>query len=320
LTFARGIEGKHSLVQLRHVLTDIVEMAKQTFPKTIQIKQSIPKDLWPVEGDSTQLHQVFLNLCVNARDSMPSGGMLTISAKNVCLEEKDKQIYPEASAGPYTTVSVVDSGTGIPVQIQERIFEPFFTTKEEGKGTGLGLSTVRGIVKNHKGFLSLESAEGKGTHFKIYLPAQASESTESLDSVPPIVPSGNGEGILVADDESLVRDIARQVLETFGYQVFVAANGAEAVAICAQNSGRISLMMTDLRMPVMNGAAAIEAIRTIAPEIKIIVTTAETISDKTKHFIPSSAQAVLQKPYTPEKLLFAIHELLHDDSGQLSSS
>jgi PAS domain S-box-containing protein len=320
LTFARGIEGKHSLVQLRHVLTDIVEMATQTFPKTIQIKQSIPKDLWPVDGDSTQLHQVFLNLCVNARDSMPSGGTLMISAKNVYVEEKDKKIYPAATAGAYTTISVVDSGTGIPVQIQERIFEPFFTTKEEGKGTGLGLSTVRGIVKNHNGFLSLESAEGKGTHFKIFLPAQATGSTESPDKPQPIVPLGNGEGILVADDESLVRDIARQVLETFGYQVFTAANGAEAVAICAQNSGRINVLLTDLRMPVMNGAAAIEAIRSIAPEIKIIVATAETVSDKTKNFIPSTAQAVLQKPYTPEKLLLTIHELLHENSGQLETS
>ncbi|MDB6037959.1 MAG: hybrid sensor histidine kinase/response regulator [Verrucomicrobiales bacterium] len=317
LTFARGIEGKHAVVQIRHVMTDIISMAKQTFPKTIEIKQSISKDLWPVNGDSTQLHQVLLNLCVNARDAMPHGGVLTLSASNVFLDEKALQIFLEAKEGPYTTISVVDTGTGIPDHIRERIFDPFFTTKEVGKGTGLGLSTVRSIIKTHNGFLSLESKEGKGTQFTIYLPAEVSGKNELAESTRPIVPAGNGECILVVDDEALIRDIARQVLEAFGYEVLIAQNGAEAVAICAQNNGKIRLLLTDLRMPVMNGAATIEAIRLIAPEIKVIVATAETISDEAKLFMPSSAQAVLQKPFTPDKLLRAIHEVLHGKGPEI---
>jgi two-component system cell cycle sensor histidine kinase/response regulator CckA len=310
LTFARGIEGSHGTVQLKHLIRDMVTMAKQTFPKAIQIREKVSKDIWPINGDATQLHQVLLNLCVNARDAMPEGGALTIAAENIQLDEHSARVHMEARPGPYTVLSVIDTGTGMPPHVQERIFDPFFTTKEAGKGTGLGLSTVRSIVKNHNGFLTLETAEHKGTHFKVYLPALASVSAAQAAAARPTLPSGNGEWVLVVDDEALIRDIARQMLQTFGYHVLVASNGAEAVATCATHVGKIRVMVTDLSMPIMDGTAAIAAVRIIDPNIKVIVASGSWVESKTKDSEASTVRAVLVKPYTPETLLTTIHRVL----------
>jgi two-component system cell cycle sensor histidine kinase/response regulator CckA len=309
LTFARGIEGKHSDVQLRHVIAEIVAMARQTFPKTIRIKQSISRDLWPVKGDSTQLHQAILNFCINARDAMPKGGTLTLSAENAYLDEGELTIHPEAKAGAYTTLSVSDTGTGIPTHVQARMFEPFFTTKEPGYGTGLGLSTVRNILKNHNGFVTFETEEAKGTRFKIYLPAEVT-SKASVGNARALLPRGHGQRILVVDDEAGIRDIAGQFLQSFGYEVFTARNGPEAVVVCAKNQEKIEVLVTDLMMPVMDGLATIEAVRSIDPNIKVIVANEEILTDQIKNGILTAAQATLQKPYTPEKLLYTIHEVL----------
>jgi PAS domain S-box-containing protein len=311
LTFARGIEGKHGTVQFRHLVKDMVSMANQTFPKTIQIKFRLAKDVWPVSGDATQLHQVILNLCVNARDAMPHGGILTLTAENMRLDETFMRIHSEAHPGPYTVLSVIDTGTGIPAHILERIFEPFFTTKEPGQGTGLGLSTVRSIVKNHNGFLTVETALEKGSHFRVYLPALVSESTAAAGAERPVLTPGHGECILVVDDESVIRDLARRILQTFGYEVLVASHGAEAVALCAKNIGKIHVMFTDMVMPIMDGGAAISAVRSIDPSIKIIVTSGSGLEAKLSQLEPCMIGAALQKPYTPEKLLNSIYQVIH---------
>ncbi|MDB6038704.1 MAG: hybrid sensor histidine kinase/response regulator [Verrucomicrobiales bacterium] len=316
LAFARGVEGKHSAVQLRHVIAEIVAMARQTFPKTIRIKQIIPRDLWPVNGDSTQLHQAILNFCINARDAMPKGGTLTLSAENVYLDEGEVHIHPDAKAGAYTTLSVFDTGTGIPLHVQTRMFEPFFTTKEPGQGTGLGLSTVRNILKSHKGFVTFETEEAKGTRFKIYLPAESTSKT-SVGNVRVLLPRGHGQRILIVDDEAGIRDIARQLLQTFGYEVFTARNGPEAIVVCAKNLGKIEVIVTDLMMPVMDGSATIEAVRSIDSNIKVIVASEEILTDQTK--ISTTVQAILQKPYTPEKLLHTIHEVLRKTGPKISA-
>jgi PAS domain S-box-containing protein len=319
LTFARGIEGKHGTVQIMYLIRDMVSMMKQTFPKSIRVDELGSEEIWPISGDATQLHQVLLNLCVNARDAMPDGGTLTLSAENIHFDENSARIHPEAVPGPYVMVGVIDTGTGMQPQIQERIFDPFFTTKEVGKGTGLGLSTVRSIVKNHNGFLTLDTAEGKGAHFKVYLPATGSRAASSAIFARPVLPGGNGEWVLVVDDEALIRDIARQMLQTFGYHVLTAMNGAEAVATCAKHVGKIQVMVTDLSMPVMDGAAAIEAVRTIDPDISFIVASGSIPESRIKAPEASTVYAFLEKPYTPEKLLTTIYKALHPNVSELTT-
>lgn len=315
LTFARGIEGKHGSVQVKHLVRDLLAMMNQTFPKAILLRDRVARDLWPITGDATQLHQVLLNLCINARDAMPNGGTLTLAAANVCLDDAFTRLYPEARPGPYVVLSVEDSGIGMPPQVRERVFEPFFTTKEQGKGTGLGLPTVRSIVKNHNGFLTFDTVEKKGTQFRVYLPAGAVESALT-EGAHPVLPVGNGEWILVVDDEAMVRDIASQMLQSFGYHVLTAANGAEAVATCAKHAGKIRVMVTDLAMPIMDGAAAIEAVRTIDPNVRAIVASGSTLESVARHGEASlSVRAIIEKPYTPEKLLTTIHAVLHEEAG-----
>lgn len=311
LTFARGIEGKHGLVQVKHLLRDMVAMTRQTFPKSIEIREETGAELWAISGDATQLHQVLLNLCVNARDAMHNGGLLTITTTNVELDEKTASIHPEAKPGAYICISVADTGSGMPAHVQKRIFEPFFTTKEIGKGTGLGLSTVRSIVKNHNGFLTLESAENRGTNFRIYLPAKPGADSSNYHATQLSLPSGHGEWILVVDDEAVIRDIARQMLQSFSYNVLTAGNGAEAVAMCAKNPGKIKVMITDLTMPIMDGAATIEAVKSIDTTIKVIVASGSALQRMVKAPDSSTVCAVLEKPYTPEKLLTTIHSILH---------
>src|SRR5262249_2110683 len=170
LSFGRGLEGRRVVLQLKHLVFEIEKIAAGTFPKSIEISTDVPKDLWTISADATQLHQVLLNLCVNARDAMPDGGKLNISVKNFLIDENYAEMSLDAKIGPYIAITVSDTGTGISLDILSKIFDPFFTTKEIDKGTGLGLSTVMSIVKGHGGFLNVYSEVGKGTEFKIYFP------------------------------------------------------------------------------------------------------------------------------------------------------
>jgi PAS domain S-box-containing protein len=310
LTFSRGLEGKQTNVQLRHLISEMQKIVRQTFPKTIRFDASVAKDLWMVTGDATQLHQVLLNLCVNARDAMPQGGTLSIKAENLKLDEHFAQINSEAKPGPYLMISVTDSGTGIPPEIRERIFEPFFTTKPIGQGTGLGLSTVCGIVKGHGGFISVHSETGKGTQFRIYLPAAPAASARRSEAVPGALPMGKGELILVVDDEAAVRSIAQQTLEMFGYHVLTAADGAQAVAACARHVGKIKLMLTDMMMPILDGAAATRAVRTLDPAVKVIAASGMPVDGSVSDREHGGANAVLPKPYTAERLLKTVRHVL----------
>ena len=315
LTFSRGLEGKRCEVQLRHLIKEMENIIKQTFPKSVQLRTVIARDLWTVVGDGTQLHQVVLNLCVNARDAMPHGGSLSINTENAMLDEQFAGMNPEAKAGPYVIISVADSGSGIPPDVQERIFDPFFTTKPLGQGTGLGLSTVQGIVKGHGGFISLNSAMGKGSAFKVYLPANPAGRKIDPESELTLLPTGKAELILVVDDEASVRSITQQTLELFGYEVLSASDGAQAVAACAQNIGRIKLMLTDMMMPIMDGAATIRAVRTLDPGIKIIAVSGNPLERRSTDTTQFHANAVLQKPYPAERLLKLIRETLDGGGG-----
>ena len=310
LTFARGSSNQRVTVGLRYVVKDLLAMMEQTFPKTIQIEDQVPKGVWPVQGDPTQLHQVLLNLCVNARDAMPTGGKLTLTAEQIVLDERSARLWPEAKPGPYTVLSVIDTGAGMTPAIQERIFEPFFTTKEAGKGTGLGLSTVRGIVKGHRGFLTLDSAPGAGAHFRVYLPAQPPADANAVPALNPPSPSGNGECILLVDDEAAIRGSTQTVLEAFGYHTLTAKNGAEAVTVCADHLDKIQLMLTDMMMPIMGGAATILAVRKVSPAIKIIAMSGLGFEADGPQPPPDGADAVLAKPFTADALLRAVRAQL----------
>jgi len=310
LTFSRGVEGKRAEVSLKYLIAEMREIIQHTFPKSIVLRTDVPKDTWTLMGDATQIHQVLLNLCVNARDAMTNGGTLTLKVENVPPNEQFARIHSEATAGPYIVLSVIDTGVGIPAHVQKRMFDPFFSTKPLEKGTGLGLSTVRGIVKGHHGFISLSSEVGKGSQFKVWFPAAPSFPARPEQTHQTPLPMGHGQLILVVDDEAAILSVTRQSLQAFGYRTLTAINGAQAVAMCAQNVGKISLMLTDIMMPIMDGAATIRAVRLIDPKLKIIASSGLGPEDGTADPRALNADAFLRKPYTAEQLLRVLATVL----------
>jgi PAS domain S-box-containing protein len=313
LSFARGLEGERIEVQLKHLLNEVQNIIKDTFPKDIRLEFSIPNDIWTILGDPTQVHQILLNLCVNARDAMPNGGSLSVSVENCVLDEHYAAMNLEAKAGRYVQISVADTGTGIPPTLLEKIFEPFFTTKPINKGTGLGLSTVMAIVKSHGGLINVYSEPNKGTTFKVYLPAlEMSSEARKEQLAQASLPRGNGETILLVDDEASIITITTQTLLAFGYHVLAAADGAEAVAIYAERKNDIAVVLTDMAMPIMDGAATIRALTKMNPRLKIISASGlHANADMTKasgvgikHF--------LTKPYTAATLLKAMRTILDE--------
>jgi PAS domain S-box-containing protein len=309
LMFSRGVAGERVIVQLRHLLKDMVGIMHETFPREIAVVENIPGDLWPVIGDATQLHQVLMNLCVNSRDAMPTGGQLTLRAENAELGEADARGHALAEAGRYAVLIVEDTGQGIPAAIIDRIFDPFFSTKEIGKGTGLGLSTVLGIVKNHKGFLTVQSEPGQGTAFRIYLPAEAG-AIASVASPSATPMGGRGELILLVDDEEHVRKSTRLALEANNYQVVTGANGREALARLLENQDAIKLVITDLMMPVMSGLDLARALRGIKPGLKVIVTTGLDQDSKRTELAALGVTEILSKPFVATDLLGAVRRVL----------
>jgi PAS domain S-box-containing protein len=305
LTFARGSETGPCLVQLKHLLNELEKMMRDTFPRNIRIEKMLKPDIWLVRGDATQLYQVLINLCVNARDAMPNGGVLRMEASNVELtpsgDGNDRQ-------GPHVCLLVSDTGSGMSPEVQAKIFEPFFTTKEIGKGTGLGLSTVMSLVKAHGGEIKAESQEGVGTRFRIHLPAEHAESSETA-MVKRTPPMGHGELLLVIDDESAIREIIKTTLEASGYDVRLARDGSEGIALYAAMRERIALVLTDIAMPGMDGSATIRGLKKINPAVKVIALTGLMEPARLEQF---SAEGIvlLAKPVSSDKLLVTIDEVL----------
>jgi PAS domain S-box-containing protein len=312
LSFARGLDGQRVAVRLRHLIDDLGEMIGETFPRNIRIVSDIANDIWPVTGDPTQLHQVLLNLTVNARDAMPHGGTLTIAASNVTLDAQYAGTSREATVGAYVLLKVSDTGTGIPPEVRDRIFEPFFTTKGIGEGTGIGLATVFAIVKSHGGFITVDSEVGEGTTFSVHLPADLSLRNQATQHpfAPIVLPRGNGELILVVDDESSIREITQQTLEAFGYRVLLATDGAGALAIYAMRAAEISAVLTDMMMPTMDGAALIKVILRINPLARIIAASGIDSKDAVTKAGIAGVKHFLAKPFTAETLLVQMHEVL----------
>ncbi|WP_353929267.1 response regulator [Okeanomitos corallinicola TIOX110] len=310
LSFARGIDGDRTLLQLRHILIEIQQIIKETFPQNIEVITQISPNLWTISGDATQIHQVLMNLCVNARDAMSDGGTLTITAENLLVDDSYAQMHIDAEAKPYVILTITDTGTGIKQNIIDRIFEPFFTTKNLGKGTGLGLSTVLGIVKSHGGFINVYSEENQGSQFKVYLPAK--DTTEIIEKAEKSVHYGNGEMILVVDDESSICDITKTSLESYNYQVITAHDGMEAIAIYVENMDKIALVLTDIFMPSMDGLTSIRTLRKINPNIKIIAVSGLAPSDKVSAAYNMGVKAFLCKPYTTTQLLETVSKVIID--------
>jgi PAS domain S-box-containing protein len=313
LSFGRGVEGARNPVNLAAIINEVATFSRQTFPRNISIIGQVPDLLWSAHGDVTQLNQVVLNLCVNARDAMPAGGRLIVSAENIELDEHEAALHPDTKPGRYVMLRVVDTGEGIAPENIDRIFDPFFTTKEEGKGTGLGLSTVMGIVKSHGGFVRLTSEPGHGATFDIYLPASSGKESDTVIADAAEFVQGNGELIMVVDDEEHIRGVLRDVFLQCNYQVITAQDGVEATAAFIANPS-VRLVLTDLDMPLIDGLSLARSLRRLNSSVRFVISTG--LGEKGgagKHqqeFDELGVRAVLTKPYTSEKLLRVIHDAL----------
>lgn len=310
LSFAHGASGAKTLIQVKHLLRDIIGLIEQTFPKSIQLQEEVPNDLWTIQGNPTQLHQVLLNLCINARDAMPRGGTLRLRAENRVIAGPAAQALPEANPGAYLVLEVSDTGTGITPEILAHIWDPFYSTKGEGKGTGLGLVTVRGIAASHGGFATVDSEPGRGSTFRVFLPAaeQTDAPGNAMVTTHPFFTRGQGELVLVVDDEVNIRDMITTILSRFGYRVVAAANGLEAMALYAPRVTEIALVITDLNMPEMGGGDLAVALSSLNPAVKILFISGAG-GESVDASISASAR-ILSKPFTGEKLLARVHEAL----------
>jgi PAS domain S-box-containing protein len=313
LTFARGVSGESVPLQPKHLIREMKKVIRETFPKSISVVDELPDDLWVLKGDSTQLNQVLLNLCINASEAMPGGGEIILKAENVTLEPSDLPQLSKVKPGPYVLLKVSDSGKGIDPEIIDLIFDPFFTTKGVGKGSGLGLSTVIGIVKGHNGFVTVDSEPDKGTSFKVYLPACLDVGDPVIHMAEPgPVPKGHGETILVVDDEAGIRMVARTVLQANGYRVFTAGDGKQGLAVFEGQEGLVDLILTDVMMPNMDGVEMARAARSLYPGIKIIASTGQTEESRQAELNNLGVSSFLKKPYKAELLLRAVHSALYD--------
>lgn len=310
LTFARGMSGDRVSVQLKHIIKDLIKVLDETLPKSITVKQNVDPELWVISADPTQLHQVLMNLCINARDAMPSGGSLTLSAMNVTIDENYSRMNIDAEPGRYVLVTVNDTGGGMTNDVQKRIFDPFFTTKEIGKGTGLGLSTAITIVKSHGGFINVYSEPQKGTQFSVYFPADPTSDMGANDETVPVMPSGKGEMILLVDDEENIRQVTQAALESSGYVVATANDGTEAISIFAQRHDEIAVILTDMAMPFMDGIAMIRAARKIDPNVRVIAMSGLISADQAAELTELNVKMRLPKPFTAEELLNAVNDIL----------
>jgi PAS domain S-box-containing protein len=310
LTFARGIDGERTPLQPKYLMKEIEQIIKETFPKMIEIQLEIQNGLYDINGDLTQLHQVLMNLCVNARDAMPYGGKLFLRAENVTIDECYAKLRNQNTSGLFVLLSISDTGTGIPANILNKIFDPFFTTKEIGKGTGLGLSTVHTIVKNHGGFVDVHSEEGKGTMFKVYLPATESTMNAQQQKEIDILQQGRGEIILIVDDELAIREITKQTLESNGYNAYTAADGTEALVLYSKIGSRINVVVTDIMMPFLDGWSTIRALRMLNPDIKIIAMSGLEVKEQMSGAIGKEILGFLSKPFNAKNLLTAINDVL----------
>ena len=314
LYFADGVEGRTQDVLPGELLTGLEKRLRETLPNELQLRLELADDLWQVRGDPGQLQQMLLNLCLNARDAMPTGGTLTLSARNQVLDEFHATPQYQAEPGPYVVLEVGDTGAGMTPEVMAKAFDPFFTTKDPGQGTGLGLATVLAILQRHRGFARVRSEPGAGSTFSLHLPAQRQVAPPAVAAAPAAErrgpPRGQGELILVVEDEDTLRTLAQRMLELFGYRVLTAANGVEATDLFAEHRSEVAAVFTDMMMPVMDGDAAIRALLAQAPATRIIATSGLDAESMETKALTAGARCFLPKPYTAEPLLRTLREVL----------
>ncbi len=315
LSFARGLGSEKVTVQLRHIVKELIAVLVETLPKNIHVKFDVATDLLPIAADPTQMHQILMNLCINARDAMPDGGTLFIRGENADVDSQMAGIYPHAIPGRHVKIDIEDTGTGMSGEVLARVFDPFFTTKELGKGTGLGLSTTLMIVHGHGGFLNAYSEPGEGSRFSIYLPAIETAAERARSKMAAELPEGGGELVLIVDDEAAIRDAAMATLEKFGYQVITAENGSEAIRLLNENLGGVAVVITDMAMPVMNGRELIAAVKAAEPTQKIIMMSGMVDREQADEVAAAGVTIHLSKPFTAHKLLQSVKDVLASNGG-----
>jgi two-component system, cell cycle sensor histidine kinase and response regulator CckA len=310
LMFARGVEGSRLPVHPKHLMTDIQRIVRETFPRSIRVDNQISKQTSLVECDSTQMQQVLMNLCVNARDAMPQGGTLTLRSETAQLGADAATLHPKAHAGNYVVLSVTDTGTGIAPEVMEKMFDPFFTTKPLGHGTGLGLPIVMGIAENHGGFVQVESRVGQGTTFRVYLPAAITEQERIVGPRGGVeLPQGTGQTVLIVDDEPAIRRIVDVILSKNGYRTVVASDGREAVALFCQHTDEIDFVVSDLMMPYQDGPTTIRAIRKMKDSVRVLAITGLGEEARIAEAKAAGAESFIKKPFTAHQLLAAVKSL-----------
>ncbi len=311
LAFARGVEGHRTPIEVTNLLTEVVQILQQTLPKTITITIDQTAHLGMIYGDVTQLHQVLMNLCVNARDAMPNGGTLEITAWRQTLDAAAIPMHTEAKPGEYIVITVQDTGMGMPPEVLDRIFDPFFTTKAMGQGTGLGLSAVLGIIKSHDGFIDAQSAVGRGTTFQLFFPAYQVEAVIA-ERDGDLLPCGHQEVVLVVDDETAIRTITKATLESYNYLVLIAESGRQAIKLCQKYPDRIDFMLIDLMMPELDGFATIDTLQQLRPDTPAIAMSGVSPTELVQRSEAAGFQRFLSKPFTTQELLQAAAAVLNE--------
>lgn len=321
LTFTSGTRVARRRIEIAPLFKDVASFVRQAFPKTIQLQVAMDEPLDTVLADRTQVEQILINLCVNARDAMPEGGRIRLEASNFRVDEGFASRQPGSTPGNYVRLTVGDTGVGIPRRIRNKIFEPFFTTKGPEKGTGLGLATTLGIVRSHGGFLTLETEEGCGTSFHVFLPAAKTLAAETnLSSAGARSPelAGGGEAILIVDDEATVLKVMQRSLEKSGYRVLTAEDGEQGLVVFSQHAADIRLVITDMSMPGIDGPGMISALRKFDKEVKIICTSGLNTPSNMESLHSLGVEAVLSKPCNSKTILQAIKKAIGTESGASS--
>jgi len=316
LAFSRRQVMEMKVLDLNTLLRDLEKMLRRIIGEDIELAIQPAEDLGRVKADIGQIEQVIMNLAVNAKDAMPSGGKLTIETANVELDESYARSHVDVKQGHYVMFSVSDTGVGMSPEVRERIFEPFFTTKEKGKGTGFGLSTTYGIVKQSEGHIWVYSVQGKGTTFKIYLP-RVNEPREAIteEILKEELPRGD-ETILIVEDEEEVRKLARKILEKQGYRILETLNGDDALLACETRKSPIHLMLTDIVMPGMSGSELAKLLKPLYPEIRILYMSGYTDNAIVRHGALGKGVNYIQKPFTMEGLARKVREVLDKESDK----
>jgi two-component system, cell cycle sensor histidine kinase and response regulator CckA len=312
LTFSRKVESKPIPLNFNRSIVHVEKLLRRTIPKMIDIQLDLSDDLAEVHADPTQVEQVLMNLAVNARDAMPDGGKLTISTRNVSLDEEYCRVHAGAKPGEYVVLTVSDTGHGMDKATIDHIFEPFYTTKELGRGTGLGLAMVYGIVKQHGGYIGCYSEVKHGTTFNIYLHAIERQVGPEVEKIE-VMPAFGTETILLVDDEEFVRDLGARILSKAGYKVLAATNGKEALDLFEKERTQISLVILDMIMPQMGGKACLKELLRIDPQAKVLIATGLSAYPSQRESVEMGTRGLVSKPFTFKELLRAVRDTL--DAG-----